>query len=112
MRGLSGTARAESLRRVSKDGLPFATGPRQDTHYAKMEDLVREMWATPALTPEGRRAKVLVALRMLPSHWREVDEKTEYGILETRQLLIEFVGGEPGKMLRDQFGPPLQTASI
>ena len=31
----------------------------QDTHFVKMEALVREMWAIPALTPEGRRAKVL-----------------------------------------------------
>jgi hypothetical protein len=68
-----------------------------------MEDLVREMWAIPALTPEGRSAKVLVALRMLPDRWRVVDENTDYGILETRQLLIEFVGGEPGAQLRDQF---------
>jgi hypothetical protein len=75
----------------------------QDVHFGKMEDLVREMWAIPAQTPEGRRAKVLVALRMLPDHWRAVDEETDYGIRETRQLLIEFVGGEPGKMLREQF---------
>jgi len=34
--------------------------------------------------------------RSIPSRWRQVDEKTDYGILETRQLLIEFVGGEPG----------------
>lgn len=75
----------------------------QDTHFAKMEDLVKQMWATPALTPEGRRAKVLVALRMLPDRWREVDENADYGIREVRQLLIEFVGGEPGAQLRDQF---------
>ena len=61
------------------------------------------MWAIPALTPEGRRAKVLVALGMLPVAWRERDEEADYGILETRQLLIEFIGGEPGAQLRDQF---------
>jgi hypothetical protein len=75
----------------------------QDVHFAKMEDLVREMWAIPAQTPEGRRAKVLVALRMLPARWRVVDEEADYGIREARQLLIEFVGGEPGVQLRDQF---------
>jgi len=32
-----------------------------------MEDLVREMWAIPAQTLEGRRAKVLVALNLLPT---------------------------------------------
>jgi hypothetical protein len=44
-----------------------------------------------------------VALRLLPDHWRAADEKADYGILETRQLLIELVGGEPGEQLRDQF---------
>jgi hypothetical protein len=29
-----------------------------------------------------------------------------------RNMLIEFVGGEPGKMLREQFGPPLTTAGV
>jgi hypothetical protein len=75
----------------------------QDVHFGKMEDLVKQMWAIPAQTPEGRRAKVLVALRMLPDRWRVVDEEADYGIRETRQLLIEFVGGEPGAQLRDQF---------
>jgi hypothetical protein len=53
-------------------------------------------------TPEGRRAKVLVALRLLPDAWREEDEKADYGVRKARQLLIEFVGGEPGEQLRDQ----------
>lgn len=75
----------------------------QNIHYAKMEALVEQMWAIPAQTPEGRRAKVLVALRLLPDDWREVDEEADYGIRETRQLLIELVGGEPGAQLRDQF---------
>lgn len=75
----------------------------QDVHYAKMDDLVKQMWSIPAQTPEGRRAKVLVALNLLPSHWRVVDENADYGIRETRQLLIEFIGGEPGAQMRDQF---------
>jgi hypothetical protein len=75
----------------------------QEAHFVKMGALVKEMWATPALTPEGRRAKVLVALRMLPDNWRAGDWEADYGILETRQLLIEFIGGEPGEQLRDQF---------
>jgi hypothetical protein len=56
----------------------------------------------PALTPEGRRAKVLVAHNLLPSDWR-VAGNADCGIHETRQLLIEFVGGEPAEQLRDQF---------
>jgi hypothetical protein len=75
----------------------------QDIHFGKIEDLVKQMWAIPAQTPEGRRAKVLVALRMLPDRWRVVDEEADYGIRETRQLLIEFVGGEAGAQLREQF---------
>ncbi len=58
------------------------------------------MWATPAHTPEGRRAKVLVALRLLPDEWREIDEQTDYGIREARQLLIEFAGSTASRTVR------------
>ena len=76
----------------------------QDAHFVKMEDLVREMWAIPAQTPEGRRAKVLVALRLLPDALARARRGSRLsGSCETRQLLIEFVGGEPGAQLRDQF---------
>ena len=75
----------------------------QEAHYVKMGALVKEMWAIPALTPEGRRSKVLVALNLLPSNWRVVDEDADYGIREARQLLIDLIGGEPGEQLRDQF---------
>jgi hypothetical protein len=75
----------------------------QEIHLGKMEALVKQMWAIPALTPEGRRAKVLVALTFLPDHWRVVDDDADYGVLMARQLLIEFVGGEPGEQLRGQF---------
>jgi hypothetical protein len=51
----------------------------------------------------ARRAKVLVALRLLPDEWRDVDEKADYGIRKAREFLIEFIGGEPGEQLRDQF---------
>jgi hypothetical protein len=78
-------------------------GKLQDPHYARMDALVREMWAIPALTAEGRRAKVLVALDILPSDWRVAEKDCDYGIRETRQLLFELVGGEPGAELRDQF---------
>ena len=75
----------------------------QGVHMAKMDALVKQMWAIPALTPEGRRAKVLVALRLLPDEWRDHDEKADYGILKARQPLIESIGGEPGEQMRDQF---------
>jgi hypothetical protein len=34
----------------------------QEPHRDAADDLVKQMWATPALTPEGRRAKVIVLL--------------------------------------------------
>ena len=45
----------------------------------------------------------MTARSVLPSDWRQVDENTDFGIPETRQLLIEFIGGKPGAQLRDQF---------
>jgi len=75
----------------------------QCVHFAKMDAIVKQMWAIPALTSEGRRAKVLVALDLLRYGWRGVDEETDYGIRETRQLLIEFIGGEPGEQMRNRF---------
>ena len=35
--------------------------------------------------------------------WRERDEEADFWILQARNLLFEFVGGEPGAQLRDQF---------
>ena len=52
---------------------------------------------------EGRRAKVSVLLRVMGDEWCHVDEKTEYQELMARSLLIEFIGGEPGEAMRDQF---------
>ncbi len=55
-------------------------------------------------THRGRAAgQGLVALNLLPHDWRVVDKDCDYGIRETRQLLFEFVGGEAGAELRDQF---------
>jgi hypothetical protein len=39
----------------------------------------------------------------MPPEWREVGEEADYGIREARDLIIEFVGGESGQQLRDQF---------
>jgi len=76
----------------------------QDPFYARMDTLIKEMLATLAHTPEGRRAKVLVLLVcILGPEWTGVDEETDYPERMARDLLIEFVGGEPGKMLREQF---------
>jgi hypothetical protein len=76
----------------------------QDLHYAEMDKLVKQMWAIPARTPEGRRAKVLVLLEcIMPDDWCVSRSDEDYGIRETRDLLIEFVGGEPAAQLRDRF---------
>jgi hypothetical protein len=69
-----------------------------------MVTLITQMFAMPAQTAEGRRAKVAVLLGcILGDDWRGRDEETEWPELTARNLLIEFIGGEPGEMLRGQF---------
>jgi hypothetical protein len=38
-----------------------------------------------------------------PVAWLSAADDTDYSLRIARKLLIEFVGGEPGEMLRDQF---------
>jgi hypothetical protein len=40
---------------------------------------------------------------ILDSDWRVCDGDADYHIEMARKMMIEFVGGEPAKMLRDQF---------
>ncbi len=62
------------------------------------------MWSIPAQTPEGRRAKLLVLLGdIMTDGWSEHDGNVDWDIKMARDLMIEFVGGEPGEQLRDQF---------
>jgi hypothetical protein len=76
----------------------------QDPFYERMDALVKQMFAMPAHTAEGRRAKATVLLGVIMGDdWRRTDEETDYPELMGRKLLIEFIGGEPGEMLRDQF---------
>jgi hypothetical protein len=76
----------------------------QSAHYGKMDALITQMFAIPAHTAEGRRAKVTVLLTcVMGSEWTGVDEETEYPERMARNLLIDFIGGEPGEMLRGQF---------
>jgi hypothetical protein len=35
--------------------------------------------------------------------WQQTDKNTDYPEQQARSLLIEFIGGEPDEMLRDQF---------
>ncbi len=51
----------------------------QDPFYVRMDALVKQMFATPAHTAEGRRAKVTVLLGcIMGDDWRGVDEETDY----------------------------------
>ncbi len=76
----------------------------QEPFIRRQDALIEEMFAMPAHTPEGRRAKVQVLLVcVMGNDWSGVDEETEYPERMARNLLIEFIGGEPGAMLRDQF---------
>lgn len=74
----------------------------QDPFYAEMDALITKMVATPAHTADGRRAKVTVLLVCILGHeWMQADEQMDHPEQMARDLLIEFVGGEPGKVLRD-----------
>jgi hypothetical protein len=76
----------------------------QDPFYDRMNAYMEKMFAMPAHTAEGRCAKVTVLLVcIMGSDWSRVDAETDYPELTARNLLIEFIGGEPGEMLRDQF---------
>jgi hypothetical protein len=67
--------------------------------------LVKQMWAIPAKTPEGRRAKFFVLLAyFMPEKWSEAsDIDADCDIEYARRLMIEMIGGEPAEQLRDQF---------
>jgi hypothetical protein len=69
-----------------------------------MDALIKQMFAIPAHTADGRRAKATVLLTcIMGSEWTETDKDADYDVEMARKLLIEFIGGEPGEMLRDQF---------
>lgn len=68
------------------------------------DQLARLMWSIPARTPEGKRAKVLVLLGyVMGDDWRAHDVDAGHDIRMARELLMEFVGGEPATELRLQF---------
>ena len=67
------------------------------SNFCTRYHLEQQMRATPARTPEGRRAKLLVLLNfMVADKWMVHDEDAEGDIPEVRSLLIEFVGGVRG----------------
>jgi hypothetical protein len=72
--------------------------------FARMDVLVKQMFAIPAHTADGCRAKATVLIScVMGSEWTKTDKEADYDVEMGRKLLIEFVGGEPGEMLRDQF---------
>jgi hypothetical protein len=76
----------------------------QEPHFTEMDKLIKKMWATPAHTQAGRRAKLAVLLgAIMPADWREHDGDADYDICRARDMMIEFVGGEQAAQLRDQF---------
>jgi hypothetical protein len=76
----------------------------QEREREAADDLVKQMWEIKAQTPEGRRAKLLVLLEyvMEDDEWRRTFDEP-FDITRARDLMIEFVGGEPAEQLRDQF---------
>ena len=86
----------------SKEHTRLAT--LQDPFFDRRGELIKQMFAMPAHTADGRRAKVTVLLAcVMGSEWTETDKDADYDVEMARKLLIEFIGGEPGEMLRDQF---------
>jgi hypothetical protein len=71
------------------------------------DGLVERMWAIKAVSAEGRRSKLLVLLSyvMADDEWRAAKEVPHLtsDVTRARDLMIEFVGGEPSEQLRDQF---------
>ena len=76
----------------------------QRPYYDAYDTLIERMFSIPAQTAEGRRSKVAVLLKLyLGEDLLSDDEDTDYPLRTARNLLIEFVGGAPGEMLRNQF---------
>jgi len=81
----------------------------QERQREAADDLVKQMWTIKARTPEGRQAKLLVLLEyvMEDDEWRYAGREPYdivHEVTRARDLMIEFVGGEPAAQLRDQFG--------
>ena len=76
----------------------------QGPFFDQMSEYVKQMFAIPALTPDGRRVKAAVLIScVMGSDWQYIDDDTNYEIRVARNLLLDFVGGEPGEELRGQF---------
>jgi hypothetical protein len=75
-----------------------------EPHNDRVLELIERMWTIPATTPEGRQAKFVVLLDHVTGvDWLKPDGPADWHIEMARKLMIEFIGGEPAKQLRDQF---------
>jgi hypothetical protein len=73
-------------------------------HYEARDELIDQMWAMPAQTPEGKAAKLIVLLSsIMGDDWREHDGAADVDVRFARALMIELVGGEPAAQLHDRF---------
>jgi len=76
----------------------------RDGHWDRMAGLIDRMWALPAKTEAGRKAKALVLLVcVLGAEWQDRDEEADWHVLKARRLLIDLVGGEAAESLRESF---------
>jgi hypothetical protein len=76
----------------------------QRPHYEALDELIDQMWAIPAQTPEGKAVKIMVLIcSVMGKDWSEHDGEVDVEIRLARALMIELVGGEPAAQLRDQF---------
>jgi hypothetical protein len=76
----------------------------QRPHCLAQDELIKQVLATPALTPEGKQEKFFVLLNfVMPDGWRENDKRADYDIEQARKFMIELIGGEEAEQLREGF---------
>jgi hypothetical protein len=73
-------------------------------HCDAQDKLIKQVLATPALTPKGKQEKFFVLLNfIMPDGWREDDKRADYDIEQARNFMIELIGGEEAEQMREQF---------
>ncbi|KRR20350.1 hypothetical protein [Bradyrhizobium retamae] len=73
-------------------------------HFDRLDELVKEMWAIPARTAEGKRAKLEVLLTCIAgAGWLDNDKDADYDVRMTRSLILELLGGEQAERFKEQF---------
>jgi hypothetical protein len=76
----------------------------QTSHCEAQDELIKQVLSIPALTPGRRSGEVSVLLNfVMPEGWREQDKDADYDVKQTRNFMIELIGGETAGQLREQF---------